>query len=160
MLRNVESKDAPSLCEIYNHYIAHTVITFEENPVSPDEMHQRILNVTASFPWFVYEDQGNITGYAYATKWKERSAYRNSVEATVYLHPSATGKGIGSALLERLFAELRTRQVHAILGGVALPNSASVALLEKFGFQKVGHLKEVGFKFGQWIDVGYWQALL
>lgn len=160
MLRNVESKDAVALCQIYNHYIAHTIITFEENPVAPEEMLQRILNVTASFPWLVYEDHGSIAGYAYATRWKERSAYRHSVEATVYLHPSATGKGIGSSLFTRLLAELRARQIHAVLGGVALPNAASVALLEKFGFQKVGHLKEVGFKFGQWIDVGYWQALL
>jgi L-amino acid N-acyltransferase YncA len=160
MLRNVDVSDAPMICEIYNHYVSNTVITFEESLLLPDEMRQRILNVTASFPWLVYEEQGKVLGYAYATKWKERSAYRHSAESTVYLHPSSTGKGTGSALLEQLLAQLRARQIHSVLGGVALPNPASVALLEKFGFQKVGHLKEVGFKFGKWIDVGYWQALL
>jgi phosphinothricin acetyltransferase len=160
MLRNVRPDDAPSICEIYNHYVLKTPITFEEDPVSPDEMRQRILEVTQTLPWLVCEEDGKLLGYSYAKKWKERSAYRHSVESTVYLHPSSVGKGRGFALLDVLLVELRARQIHCVIGGIALPNEASVALLEKFGFRPVAHFKEVGYKFGRWIDVGYWQLLL
>ncbi len=160
MLRNVRPDDAPSICEIYNHYVLKTPITFEEDPVSPDEMRQRILEVTQTLPWLVCEEDGKLLGYSYAKKWKERSAYRHSVESTVYLHPSSVGKGRGSALLDALLVELRARQIHCVIGGIALPNEASVAVLEKFGFRPVAHFKEVGYKFGRWIDVGYWQLLL
>ncbi len=160
MLRNVRPDDASSICEIYNHYVLKTPITFEENAVAPDEMRQRILNESQTLPWLVCEEDSKLLGYSYATQWKERSAYRHSVEATVYLLPSSVGRGRGSALLDALLAELRTRRIHCVIGGIALPNEASVALLEKFGFRPVAQFKEVGYKFGRWIDVGHWQLLL
>ena len=160
MLRNATPEDASLICEIYNHYVQHTPITFEETPVSIAEMQSRILKVTETLPWLVSEEDGKLTGYCYAAKWKERSAYRHSVESTVYLHPAFTGKGKGSELFAALLAELRTREIHCVIGGVALPNPASIALLEKFGLHQVAHFREVGFKFGQWIDVGYWQLVL
>lgn len=101
-----------------------------------------------------------LLGYCYASKWKGRCAYRYSVESTVYLSPDATGKGIGSKLYGTLLAELRQRQFHTVIGGIALPNPASVALHEKLGFEKVAQFRQVGNKFGRWIDVGYWQLLL
>jgi phosphinothricin acetyltransferase len=112
------------------------------------------------FPWFVCEEDGKVAGYAYARQWRERAAYRNSVEASIYLDPSLTGKGIGSALFGALLTELRTRGFRTVIGGVSLPNEASVALLEKFGLRPVAHFKEVGYKFDRWIDVGYWQLML
>jgi len=160
MLRNVREDDAPLICEIYNHYVQSTPITFEETPVAATEMRSRILKVTETLPWLVSEEDGKLVGYSYATKWKERSAYRYSAEATIYLHPTAIGRGKGSELLGALLSELRTRQIHCVMGGVALPNPASVALLEKFGLRQVAHLREVGYKFGTWIDVGYWQLVL
>jgi phosphinothricin acetyltransferase len=78
----------------------------------------------------------------------------------VYLHPASVGKGIGSRLYDALLTELRGRQIHTVIGGIALPNKASVALHERFGFEKIAHFKEVGRKFGEWIDVGYWQLIL
>jgi L-amino acid N-acyltransferase YncA len=99
MLRPARPDNAPSICAIYNHYVLSTHITFEENPVAPEEMRERILSFTRTLPWLVWEQDANLIGYAYAGKWRERSAYRFTVEATVYLHPSSTGKGIGSALL-------------------------------------------------------------
>ncbi len=160
MLRSVRIDDSSSICGIYNHYVLETPITFEEAPVASKEMQQRILAVTRTLPWLVCEEEGRLIGYSYAAKWKERSAYRFTVEATVYLHPSAVGKGRGSALLDALLNELRAREVHCVIGGIALPNNASIALFEKFGFRQVAHFKEVGNKFGRWIDVGNWQLLL
>ena len=160
MLRNVKPDDASSITEIYNHYVLHTPITFEEIPVAPGEVRSRILSTASAFPWFVCEEEGKLIGYAYASKWRERSAYRSSVEVTVYLHPTAVGNGKGTELLGALLCELRARKFHCAMGGIALPNPASIALLEKFGLRQVAHFREVGYKFGQWIDVGYWQLVL
>ena len=161
MIRPAIAGDAGAIARIYNHYIQNTVITFEEQIVSTEEMASRIEAVTAvSLPWLVAEDAGRITGYAYATKWRPRSAYRFSVELTVYLDPECVGKGLGSQLYTALFALLKDKGVHSVIGGVAQPNPASTALHEKFGMTKVAHFTEVGFKFGKWVDVGYWQATL
>ena len=160
MLRNVRPDDAPSIAEIYNHYILNSPATFEEIPVSQDEMRQRILETTRAYPWLVSEEDGKLLGYCYGRKWRERAAYRHSVEVSTYLDPSAVGKGRGSALLDAILVELRRRGFHCVMGGVSLPNDASVALLQKFGLRQVAHFKEVGYKFDRWIDVGYWQLLL
>ena len=142
----------------YNHYIASSVITFEEELVTPAEVERRIAGVqSASLPWLVAEESGKITGYAYSTAWRPRSAYRFSVEITVYIAPTHAGRGIGSRLYSELLPVLRARQIHAVMGGIALPNHASIALHEKFGFRKVAHFHQVGFKFDRWIDVGYWE---
>jgi phosphinothricin acetyltransferase len=108
----------------------------------------------------VWEEDGAIAGYAYATEWKERSAYRFSVESTVYVAPGLAGRGIGTRLYEALLAELQRRKVHCVIGGISLPNDASVALHERLGFVKIGHFKEVGWKFDRWVDVGYWELVL
>jgi L-amino acid N-acyltransferase YncA len=160
MIRPVRQTDAEDLCTIYNEYIVNTRITFEENPVTVDEMISRIEHITEKYPWLVYETDGKVVGYTYASAWKERSAYRFSVETGTYLHSKYTNKGIGTALKETLIKELRNKSIHSVLCGIALPNPASIALCEKFGFEKVAHLKEVGFKLNQWVDVGYWELLL
>jgi phosphinothricin acetyltransferase len=113
----------------------------------------------AGLPWLVGEQEGAVVGYACATPWKGRSAYRFTVEVSVYLDPSCTGRGWGTRLYERLFERLARRGIHAAIGGIALPNDASVALHEKLGMAKVAHFRETGFKLGRWIDVGYWQRL-
>lgn len=159
MIRPATKDDAESIVGIYNHYVQNTVITFEEEAVSAQEMSGRIAEVaTASLPWLVAEQDGQVAGYAYATKWKGRCAYRFSVECTVYLAPGFVGAGLGTSLYTALFSELRKRQFHVVIGGIALPNPASIGLHEKFGMAQVAHFKEVGFKFGKWIDVGYWQG--
>ena len=154
-----EAGDVPRLTEIYNHYIEHTIITFEETPVSPNEMRSRIVENTSKQPWLVYTEGDKILGYAYASEWKSRCAYKHSVETTVYLRPEAKGNGVGSLLYKELLKLLKERKLHAAIGGIALPNDASVALHEKLGFEKIGQFKEVGFKFDKWIDVGYWELL-
>jgi L-amino acid N-acyltransferase YncA len=161
MIRSATAQDATALCEIYNYYIDNTVITFEEVRVADTGFRARIAKVQdAGLPWLVAESAGQIIGYAYAGAWKERSAYRFSVEASVYLAHTHTGQGWGTRLYEALFAELRKTPVHVVIGGIALPNAASVALHEKLGMRNVAQFPEVGFKFGRWVDVGYWQLEL
>jgi len=160
MIRDVQKEDAERICEIYNHYVENSIITFEEQVVSVSEMQNRIQETSAKFPWLVYEEYGSILGYAYVSSWKSRCAYRYSVESTVYLSKTSVGKGIGSQLYETLIARLRTLSFHSIIAAIAIPNPASAALHEKMGFEKVAHFKEVGWKFGQWIDVGCWELLL
>jgi phosphinothricin acetyltransferase len=158
-VRPATADDAEAVGRIYGHYILHTTISFEEQPVSTADMAERIGEVlSSSLPWVVAEHAGRVVGYAYAGKWKGRHAYRYSVETSVYLDPEFTGRGIGTQLYRELLAMLRDRSIHAAIGGIALPNVASVALHESLGFGKVAHFKEVGYKFGQWIDVGYWQT--
>ncbi len=160
MIRTATMADAEAICAIYNHYILETAITFEEAAVTPAEMASRIDETLRSLSWLVWEDGAAVHGFAYASKWKGRCAYRHSAEVTVYLDPKFTGRGIGSQLCESLLADLRERNFHAAIGGVALPNPASIALHERLGFHKVAHFEQVGRKFGRWIDVGYWQLLL
>jgi len=160
MIRPVALEDAAALCALYNRYIKESIVTFEEEPVPVDEYRHRIETITAAYPWLVYEEDGAIGGYVYAGPWKLRNAYRFSAESTVYLDDRFQGKGIGTALYERLFVELRDRDIHAVMAGIALPNDASVALHEKVGFTKVAHFRAVGWKFNKWIDVAYWELTL
>ena len=161
MIRPASASDAHAIAQIYNHYIQNSVITFEEQVVSAQDMATRIQDVAASaLPWLVADQEGQVAGYAYATKWKARSAYRFSVEITVYLEPGRQGQGLGSQLYAALLARLRELGVHSVIGGIALPNPGSVALHEKFGLTKVAHFSEVGYKFERWVDVGYWQTTL
>lgn len=161
MIRQATPADAAAIAAIYNHYVLNTVITFEEQPVATSQMAERIEQVKADgLPWLVLEQDGDLLGYAYATKWRVRSAYRFSVESTVYLKAGITGKGFGSQLYQQLLSELKTLGLHLVIGGITLPNEQSIALHEKFGFGKCGHFQQVGFKFEQWRDVGYWQKLL
>lgn len=161
MIRPARERDCSSLARIYNHYIANTVVTFEEEALDAPEFELRLAETAdAELPWLVAEVEGEIAGYAYASKWKGRCAYRFSVEVTVYLSPDHTGQGLGSDLYTALFAVLRKKSFHVVIGGISLPNPASVALHEKFGMKKAAHFEEVGHKFGRWIDVGYWQGKL
>lgn len=157
-LCNAASDDASGIVEIYNHYVKTTTISFEEEAVTAEAMRLRIAEVQlAGLPWIVATVDGQIAGYAYATKWRVRHAYRFSVESSVYLDKAKSGLGLGSALYTELIDKLRDTGSHLVIGGIALPNDASVALHEKMGFEKVAHFAEVGRKFNRWIDVGYWQ---
>lgn len=160
IIRDARSGDAGQICLIYDHYILDTIITFEERPVPVEEMQQRIVQTTASLPWLVLEVDGRIEGYAYASAWRSREAYRFSVESTIYLHHACIGKGYGKRLYAALIAALQSRNLHSIVGVIALPNEKSVALHERLGFHQVALLQQIGRKFDQWVDVGLWQLIL
>jgi L-amino acid N-acyltransferase YncA len=158
-LRPVTLADAESIAAIYNYYVTDTIVTFEEEPISAAEVARRIEDVwSSSLPWIVAELDGRVVGYAYATKWKTRSGYRYSTEVSVYVESGLGGRGIGSELYAQLFPILRDAGIRNVVGGIGLPNDASIALHEKFGLEKVAHFKGIGIKFGRWIDVGYWQG--
>jgi L-amino acid N-acyltransferase YncA len=160
MIRLASSADAAAIAAIYNQYVTTTTITFEEQAVKVDEMAQRIEDVGGRLPWYVFERDGVVIGYAYATPWRARSAYRFSVESTVYVASGYSRQGIGSRLYKTLIDALRKRGIQVILGGIAQPNAPSVSLHEGLGFTKVAHFNKVGRKFDQWIDVGYWELQL
>jgi phosphinothricin acetyltransferase len=159
-IRLASANDCGAIAAIYNYYVLESTISFEEEAVSVEEMTARFGETSAALPWLVAVDGVRILGYAYASKWKGRCAYRYSAEATVYLEKGSSGQGLGTRLYTALFDILRAQGLHTVIGGIALPNPASVALHEKMGLKKAAHFSEVGFKFGRWIDVGYWQAPL
>ncbi len=160
-VRSALPEDASQIADLYNHYVLTSTITFEEEPVSAAEMTSRVHDIQAlSYPWLVATAGTDVLGFAYAGKWKTRAAYRHSSEITVYVRTGLARSGVGSALYGQLLPILKTVGVHAAIGGVALPNDASIRLHEKFGFRKCAHFSEVGFKFGRWIDVAYWELML
>lgn len=160
-VRSAEARDAAAIAAIYNHYVRDTLVTFEEAAVSPAAMADRLAETAAArLPWLVAELDGAVAGYAHASKWKGRCAYRYSVETTVYLEDGLQGRGLGTTLYRDLLPRLRDGGMHAALAGIALPNPASVALHEKLGFVHAGTFRQVGFKQDRWVDVGYWQLAL
>lgn len=160
-IRSASALDVDAICAIYNHYVGATTISFEEEPVDVAAMAQRIEAVfEADLPWLVIEVDGGIAGYAYATRWRVRAAYRYSVESSIYMDAAYAGRGLGRRLYRALLDDLRARGRHLAIGGIAQPNPASVALHERLGFRKVAHFSEVGLKFGRRVDVGYWELKL
>lgn len=160
-IRAAGTGDAEAIAAIYNHYILNTTVTFEEAAVAPDEMARRIADLqSGGLPWLVAADGDAVLGYAYAGKWRVRHAYRFSVESTVYVAAGRHGEGVGDALYAELLKQLADGGYHLVIGGIAMPNDASIGLHQKHGFEKVAHFREVGFKCGRWLDVAYWQKTL
>lgn len=161
LIRAATSADAGPIADIYNYYVANTVITFEEQAVSAVEMAARVAEVgSQGLPWLVAELGGDVVAYSYASRWKARSAYRFAVETTVYLKHGIQGRGIGKAVYGALLPILKAKGIHAVIGGAALPNPASMALHARLGFEQVATFRQVGFKHGRWVDVAYWQLIL
>ena len=159
-IRKVTLKDAEQIAEIYNYYVQNTHHTFETDPLNVSEIRERIHKVIETYPYLVAEENKQILGYSYATRFKSRSAYKHSVEISVYVKNSARQVGVGTKLYENLLEILEAREdIHAIIAGISLPNDTSIRLHEKLGFQKVAYFKEVGYKFGRWVDVGYWEKI-
>ena len=159
-VRTARIADAPAILEIYAPHVLETSVSFETQIPTLVELENRMRETTAKFPWLVLEDGGELLGYAYATKFRVRAAYDWSVESTVYVRMGHERKGIGRALYAELLEKLRTQGVVNVIGGITLPNEGSVRLHESFGFKPVARLPGIGFKFGQWWDVGYWQLEL
>ncbi|MEW4925235.1 N-acetyltransferase family protein [Algibacter sp. 2305UL17-15] len=160
MIRTLQTGDTQALLEIYNYYVVNTVVTFDIEPLSFEVFQGKISSINAEYPFLVYEDQNEILGFAYGSKFRPKPAYNFSVESTVYIKHTAHGKQIGTQLYKALIGQLKQTEAHTVLGVLTIPNEASVKLHKKFGFKEVAHLKEVGLKFGKWHDVGIWQLKL
>lgn len=159
-LRLAQPSDAGAVAAIYAPIVADTVISFELEPVSADEMAGRIDATVPTLPWLVAEQDGAVVGYAYAARHRARPAYRWSVEVSVYVDDTARGNGVGSRLYTDLLAVLTEQGYVNAYAGITLPNPASVALHTSLGFDPVGVFRGVGYKFGAWRDVGWWQRRL
>lgn len=153
MIRPVTLSDAERITEIYNHYIAETTISFETEPLTVAQMADRINDISAHWPYFVYEHNGNVLGYCYAHPWKERAAYSATPETTIYLDKDATRRGIGRLLMQHLIEACRTKGFHALIACITADNAPSIALHKDLGFSQVSLFKEVGRKFDRLLDV-------
>ena len=162
MIRKVKPEDVQDIALIYNYYIEKSTITFETDPVSVEEMSERIAAISEKYPYFVYEDEESrkVAGYCYASSWKKKAAYNKTVESTIYIDKAFQSKGIGRALMNKLINELREKSFHAIIACITTPNPTSVKLHENLGFMQASNFREVGYKFGKWLNVGDWELIL
>ncbi|WP_445955144.1 GNAT family N-acetyltransferase [Yeosuana sp.] len=157
MIRNVQISDAQQILDIYNYYVVNTVITFDIEAVSLKSFTEKIKIISLDYPFIVYEEHNEILGYAYGSRFRPKPAYNHTVESTIYIKQGQHGKQIGTELYKELLQLLKQDNFHMVLGVLTLPNEASVKLHEKFGFKQVAYLKEAGFKFENWQDVGFYQ---
>lgn len=158
-IRPIQLEDAAQIAEIYDYYIQNTHTTFETEPLNAQEIQERISQIVKNFPYLVAEEEGEILGYAYASRFKLRQAYEHTVEVSIYVKNDAKQKGVGTKLYMELFDLLEETNIHTMIAGISLPNDASIKFHERLGFSKVAHFKEIGYKLGRWIDVGYWQLI-
>lgn len=161
MIRDVTLNDAKRIAEIYNYYIEQTIITFEYDIVSEDEISKRIQKIQSKgYPFIVYEENDEVIGYAYLSNWRERIAYNITLETSIYLDRNTIGKGLGKTLYKELINKSRSINIHSLIGVISLPNEASQKLHESLEFKLVGNFKESGVKFDRLIDVEFWQLIL
>jgi phosphinothricin acetyltransferase len=159
-IRLAEDRDARAVAEIYRPYVERSAISFELEAPAEEETKRRMAVVLTLAPWILFEEQGGVLGYAYASKHRDRAAYQWSVDVSVYVAEGHHRRGIGRALYGSLFALLRLQGFYTAHAGITLPNAASVALHEALGFGPVGVYRAVGHKFQAWHDVGWWQLAL
>ena len=156
-IRRATADDAARIAEIYNWYIRHTIITFETEAVSSQDMMYRMQEKLRTHDWLVGEVNQTICGYAYYGPFRTRAAYQHTIESTIYLSQESIGHGFGKVLYTHLLESARNRGFREVVGVIALPNPQSLALHRNVGFCEVGVLKNVGCKFGRYIDVALWQ---
>ncbi len=159
-IRLATPTDAEGILNIYAPYIETTSLTFETVVPSVEEFAQRISHYLENWPWLVCEADGKIAGYAYASRYRERVAYQWSVECSVYIHEDFQKAGVGSALYTALFAILQKQGFNNVYAVINLPNDKSVAFHESLGFTYFATYEKVGYKLGQWKNVGWWQLQL
>lgn len=156
--RDAQPNDADELAAIYNHFVATSIVTFDLDSKPAAAFRDRIE--AGTHPWLVCVHEGRVVAYSCASPWKAKRAYERTVESTLYVQPDFARRGIGMRLYRDLLARLAGSGVHKVLGGITVPNEASVQMHKKFGFERVGVMYEVGFKFDRWVDVEYWQKTL
>jgi L-amino acid N-acyltransferase YncA len=162
-IRDARLQDLPDVREIYNHYVANSTVTFDETPMSLKELRSKFQHITKlGMPFLVAESpSGQILGYAYVYPWKEKAAYRYTVENSIYLGAAATGKGLGKTLLAELIARSRAAGLKEMIAVIADKGAdASIAIHKNFGFKEIGHMGKVGFKFDRWLGTVLMQKSL
>ena len=160
LIRLATEDDAPAIAAIYAPYVRDTAISFELEPPGADDFRAKIRDVLKLAPWLVREDDGIVVGYAYASSFRPRRAYRFTVESSVYVRSDTRSRGVGRSLYEELMRRLEAQGFKRVIGGMTVPNAPSAALHAALGFERVGVFHAVGFKFGQWHDVEFWEKQL
>lgn len=160
MIRLSTPDDAEAVAEIYRPYVESTVISFEVEAPTPGEMRSRILTTLTRSPWLIAEEGGRVVGYAYASPHHPRAAYQWSVNTAVYVDQACHRTGVGRRLYGALLPMLVRQGFVNAYAGITLPNEKSVGLHEVLGFVPVGVYRNVGYKLGQWHDVGWWSLAL
>lgn len=157
VIRSATLEDAEAILGIYETYITNTVVTFEIEVPSPEAFRERMEKIMAQFPWLVCEIDGEIAGYAYASKHGERAAYRWSVDLSVYIHEKFHRKHIASELYDEVIRLLQKQGYYTVYAGVSTPNPRSEAFHDAYGFRNLGEFKNVGYKLGQWLGVTWYE---
>jgi L-amino acid N-acyltransferase YncA len=160
IVRRADGADLPSIATIYNHYVVHSVVTFDVDIVTIEDRRAWFEQFDAVHPLLVCEIDGEVVGYAYYLPFRAKPAYRATKECTVYVAPDRHARGVGKALYRALIDCAREHGVHALVGVLGGENAASAALHTSFGFELVGHLREVGHKLGGFVDTYYYEKLL
>jgi phosphinothricin acetyltransferase len=160
LIRVATNDDAAAIAEIYAPYVDALSVSFEQRAPSPKEMARRIETITETYPWLIAESDGEVVGYAYGFRFRERWAYRFAVETAIYIAKHRQREGIGRRLYMALIRTLSAQGYTQALATIALPNENSIDMHEAVGFQRAGVWRGVGFKQGEWRDVGLWQRQL
>ena len=160
MIRLAKPTDAAAILDIYAPYIKTTSLTFETEVPTITDFNNRIKSYLENWPWLVFEENGKIGGYAYASRYRERVAYQWGVECSVYIHDDFQRKGVGSALYAKLFSILKAQGFTTVYAVINLPNDPSVAMHENMGFRYFATFENVGYKLGKWKNFGWWQLQL
>lgn len=159
-IRRVTAADVAAITALYNRFVRDTVVSFETEAVTPVQMQARVDAVLSRHDWLVAEEAGELCGYAYYSAFREREAYRGTVESTIYLAEQAVGRGLASALYGALLQRAAEQGYREVIGVITVPNERSEALHRRLGFERVGVLRRVGRKFGRDADVALWQRRL
>jgi L-amino acid N-acyltransferase YncA len=161
VIRLAGAADAAAIAAIYRPYVEGSRVSFEEEAPGSAEIARRIEgDLPGYYPWYVCEEGGKVCGFASSSRFRPRPAYRWTVETGIYLAPEACGRGMGRELLATLLSVLERQGYVAAIGAITLPNAPSVVLHERLGFVQVGTYRRVGFKMGEWLDVGLWEKNL
>ncbi|WP_227396389.1 GNAT family N-acetyltransferase [Jeotgalibacillus aurantiacus] len=159
-VRKAEEKDIHEMTAIYNQAVADTVATFDLKPHTLEQRKEWFSRYQDRYPLIVAEKDGRVAGYCSLSPFRDKEAYMDTVELSIYISPEFQGAGIGKKLMQAILGEAKNRQFHVVIGGITGGNEASVRLHERFGFEFVGNFKQVGFKFGEWQDVHFYQLIL
>lgn len=160
IIRPIEEKDYQAVLDIYKPFITDTAVTFEISVPSPEAWNNRIIEISQTYPWLVCEINGQVAGYAYACKHRDREAYLWNAEVSLYVGKDWHRKGIGTLLYRRLFDILKQQGITNLLAGITIPNPESEAFHQNIGFKKIGNYQKIGCKFNRWYDVGWWELFI
>lgn len=161
VMRRVAIQDAERICEIYNYYVLNSTVTFDTEPYTLKMMENKIQSLmNGGYDYWVYEVDGLILGFCHLNEWKPRRGYRFTAETSIYVDKDFIGRGIGVVMMKHMLENVNKEKIHTILSCISLPNDSSVRVHERFGFQLAGLYKQIGFKLGEWRDVGYWQMMV